>query len=73
MLKEYFALDISDSGDILTLPHLLKEYTPDVNKLPTFLMRLGPQVSSPYLVYYYSSYMTGELEVGDGVLRILHA
>ncbi|KAG6334470.1 hypothetical protein ID866_4618 [Astraeus odoratus] len=44
MLKEYFALDISESGDILTLPHLLKEYTPDLNKLPTFLMRLGPQV-----------------------------
>lgn len=44
MLSEYFALDISDSGDISTLPHLLKEYTPDLNKLPTFLMRLGPQV-----------------------------
>lgn len=45
MLSEYFALDISDSGDISTLPHLLKEYTPDLNKLPTFLMRLGPQVN----------------------------
>ncbi|KAI6131443.1 histidine kinase-like ATPase [Pisolithus croceorrhizus] len=44
MLSEYFALDISESGDILALPHLLKEYTPDLNKLPTFLMRLGPQV-----------------------------
>ncbi|KAI6001571.1 histidine kinase-like ATPase [Pisolithus orientalis] len=44
MLSEYFALDISESGDVLTLPHLLKEYTPDLNKLPTFLMRLGPQV-----------------------------
>ncbi|KAI6007865.1 hypothetical protein EDC04DRAFT_2582604 [Pisolithus marmoratus] len=44
MLSEYFALDISESGDVLALPHLLKEYTPDLNKLPTFLMRLGPQV-----------------------------
>lgn len=44
MLSEYFALDVSESGDILALPHLLKEYTPDLNKLPTFLMRLGPQV-----------------------------
>ncbi|KAL4073647.1 histidine kinase-like ATPase [Scleroderma yunnanense] len=57
MLKEYFALDISESGDILTLPHLLKEYTPDVNKLPTFLMRLGPQVDWKSEMECFESFM----------------
>ncbi|KAH7882438.1 histidine kinase-like ATPase [Phlebopus sp. FC_14] len=44
MLSEYFALNISADGYVQSLPHLLKEYTPDLNKLPAFLMRLGPQV-----------------------------
>jgi DNA mismatch repair protein MLH1 len=44
MLAEYFAMDITPDGEVQSLPHLLKEYTPDLNKLPAFLMRLGPQV-----------------------------
>jgi len=44
MLAEYFKINITSDGEIETLPHLLKEYTPDLNKLPAFLMRLGPQV-----------------------------
>jgi DNA mismatch repair protein MLH1 len=44
MLLEYFSLDISETGDVKTLPHLLREYTPNLDKLPMFLMRLGPQV-----------------------------
>lgn len=44
MLVEYFGINITSDGEIESLPHLLKEYTPDLNKLPVFLMRLGPQV-----------------------------
>lgn len=44
MLAEYFEINITSDGEIESLPHLLKEYTPDLNKLPAFLMRLGPQV-----------------------------
>lgn len=44
MLKEYFLFEITASGDILSLPLLLKGYTPSLDKLPLFLMRLGPQV-----------------------------
>jgi DNA mismatch repair protein MLH1 len=44
MLAEYFEINITSDGEIETLPHLMKEYTPDLNKLPAFLMRLGPQV-----------------------------
>ncbi|KAI9568092.1 hypothetical protein HD554DRAFT_2205229 [Boletus coccyginus] len=44
MLAEYFEISITSDGEIESLPHLMKEYTPDLNKLPAFLMRLGPQV-----------------------------
>ena len=44
MLKEYFNLSISPNGELLTLPLLLKGYTPSLAKLPRFLMRLGPCV-----------------------------
>ncbi|KAF7323905.1 DNA-mis-repair domain-containing protein [Mycena kentingensis (nom. inval.)] len=44
MLAEYFSFNISASGKIESLPLLLREYTPNLDKLPAFLMRLGPQV-----------------------------
>ena len=45
MLAEYFALTISDSGLVKSLPLLLRDYIPNLDNLPSFLMRLGPQVS----------------------------
>ena len=50
MLSEYFSLDISDSGLVESLPLLLRDYTPNLDNLPSFLMRLGPQVSLMLLV-----------------------
>ncbi|KAI8986896.1 DNA mismatch repair protein MutL [Trametes punicea] len=44
MLQEYFSLGISEDGRVETLPMLLPDYTPNLDKLPLFLMRLGPQV-----------------------------
>ncbi|KAI0646384.1 DNA mismatch repair protein MutL [Trametes meyenii] len=44
MLNEYFSLNISEDGLVETLPLLLRDYTPNLDKLPLFLMRLGPQV-----------------------------
>ena len=44
MLLEYFNFKISSEGELLSLPLLLKEYTPHLAKLPRFLMRLGPCV-----------------------------
>ena len=44
MLQEYFSLSISEEGLVETLPLLLRDYTPNLDKLPLFLMRLGPQV-----------------------------
>jgi DNA mismatch repair protein MLH1 len=44
MMLEYFSLDILETGDVKTIPNLLREYTSNLDKLPMFLMRLGPQV-----------------------------
>jgi DNA mismatch repair protein MLH1 len=44
MLLEYFSLEISPEGEILTLPLLMKGYMPSLAKLPRFLLRLGPYV-----------------------------
>lgn len=44
MLTEYFALEISEEGELLSLPLLVKGYMPSMAKLPNFLLRLGPHV-----------------------------
>ena len=44
MLDEYFSLQISAEGELLSLPLLLKGYFPCLGKLPRFLLRLGPYV-----------------------------
>jgi DNA mismatch repair protein MLH1 len=45
MLDEYFSLNITAAGLVESLPLLLRDYTPNLDKLPSFLMRLGPQAS----------------------------
>lgn len=44
MLFEYFSLEISPAGELLSIPLLVKGYTPSLAKLPQFLLRLGPHV-----------------------------
>ncbi|KAK7042995.1 DNA mismatch repair protein Mlh1 [Paramarasmius palmivorus] len=60
MLSEYFSLDISSDGNLTSLPLLLRDYTPNLDKLPSFLMRLGPQVN-----------WTSEIECFETFLREL--
>ena len=45
MLAEYFSFEITEEGDLISIPLLLKGYTPSLTKLPPFLMRLGPCVN----------------------------
>ncbi|KAI1760863.1 DNA mismatch repair protein MutL [Hypoxylon sp. FL1150] len=45
MMLEYFSLEISPAGELLSIPLLLKGYTPSMAKLPRFLLRLGPHVN----------------------------
>ncbi|KAH8680873.1 histidine kinase-like ATPase [Xylariales sp. PMI_506] len=44
MLLEYFSLEVSPAGELLSIPLLTKGYTPPMAKLPQFLLRLGPHV-----------------------------
>lgn len=44
MLDEYFSLTLTDEGHIESLPLLLKGYTPDLDRLPYFLLCLGTRV-----------------------------
>lgn len=45
MLLEYFSLEISPAGDLVSIPLLVRGYTPSMAKLPRFLLRLGPSVN----------------------------
>lgn len=49
MLKEYFSMCINDNSELETIPLLLKGYTPNLDKLPLFLMRLGPEVCHSHI------------------------
>lgn len=44
MMLEYFSLEVSPTGELLSIPLLLKGYSPSMAKLPSFLLRLGPHV-----------------------------
>ncbi|KAA8904640.1 hypothetical protein FN846DRAFT_952062 [Sphaerosporella brunnea] len=44
MLRDYFSLEINDDGELVSIPLLLKGYSPSLGKLPMFLLRLGPNV-----------------------------
>ena len=45
MLDDYFSMRINEAGQLESIPLLLQNYTPDFNKLPLFLIRLGTQVN----------------------------
>ncbi len=45
MLKEFFALEISDDLELRSLPLVLQNYTPDMTALPSLMLRLCTKVS----------------------------
>ncbi|KAI9322625.1 DNA mismatch repair protein Mlh1 [Dichotomocladium elegans] len=44
MLKDHFSLKVSEDGYIIELPMLLRGHIPTMDKLPSFLLRLGTEV-----------------------------
>ncbi|KAH8155401.1 uncharacterized protein LAJ45_00411 [Morchella importuna] len=60
MLKDYLSLEISEDGSLVSIPLLLKGYMPSLGKLPSFILRLGPNID-----------WTSELECFDTLLREL--
>jgi DNA mismatch repair protein MLH1 len=79
MLSEYFCLTITDEGLVQTLPLILRGYTPNLDKLPLLLMRLGPQVESVALLHkhplnfllYFQVDWTDEERCFESILREL--
>jgi len=45
LLLEYFSMEITEQGELCSIPLLMKGYTPSMAKLPQFLLRLGPHVN----------------------------
>lgn len=74
MLLEYFSLEISPAGELMSIPLLIKGYSPPIVKLPQFLLRLGPRVDwnsekncfDTFLKELASFYTPERLPVGDG-------
>jgi DNA mismatch repair protein MLH1 len=54
MLEEYFAIKIDEHGLVQEIPLLLRDYKPNLDKLPLFLMRLGPQVRDRFFMSWTS-------------------
>ncbi|GAA5809620.1 hypothetical protein MFLAVUS_003031 [Mucor flavus] len=44
MLKEYYSMEITEDGKLTALPMILRDYTPCMDKLPLFFLRLGTEV-----------------------------
>lgn len=44
MLQEFFCIHIDQQGKLLRLPVVLDQYTPDMDRVPEFLLSLGNDV-----------------------------
>lgn len=51
LLEEYFSVYIDSDGNLSRLPVILDQYTPDMDRLPEFLLCLGNDVSSAERAY----------------------
>jgi len=40
-------MEITEQGELISIPLLLKGYMPSLGKLPSFILRLGPNVRRP--------------------------
>nr|XP_022306543.1 DNA mismatch repair protein Mlh1-like [Crassostrea virginica]XP_022306544.1 DNA mismatch repair protein Mlh1-like [Crassostrea virginica]XP_022306545.1 DNA mismatch repair protein Mlh1-like [Crassostrea virginica] len=45
MLSDYFSIEIDQEGNLCTLPLLLEHYTPNMEGLPMFVLRLATEVN----------------------------
>lgn len=52
MLEEYFCIHIDIQGNLSRLPVVLDQYTPDMDRVPEFVLCLGNDVGSAMLSSY---------------------
>ena len=55
-------MSINSRGELESLPLLLRNYVPNLDKLPLFLMRLGPQVRHNICSETSANKRVGELD-----------
>ena len=55
MLREYFSFDIDVDGNVCTIPIILDQYTPDMDRLPKFLLSLGNCVTDGFFSLFIIS------------------
>ena len=48
MINEYFSIHIDKDGNLTRLPVVLDQYTPDMDRLPEFLLTMGNDVGLSY-------------------------
>ncbi|XP_028110088.1 DNA mismatch repair protein MLH1-like [Camellia sinensis] len=51
MLEEYFCIYVDSQGNLSRLPVILDQYTPDMDRVPEFVLCLGNDVSSD--IYFF--------------------
>ena len=44
MLSDYFSFEINEEGHLISIPLLLEGYTPNMDRLPLFILRLATEV-----------------------------
>lgn len=49
MLDEYFCIHIDQQGNLSRLPVILDQYTPDMDRVPEFVLCLGNDVGLPVI------------------------
>ena len=52
MINEYFSIHIDQGGNLTRLPVVLDQYTPDMDRLPEFMLTLGNDVGFLLLCYH---------------------
>lgn len=48
LLDEYFGIHIDTNGNLCRLPVILDQYTPDMDRVPEFILCIGNDVSVIY-------------------------
>lgn len=56
MLEEYFGIYFDLQGKLSRLPVILDQYTPDMDRVPEFVLCLGNDVSSD--IYFFLSFLS---------------
>ncbi|PVU98008.1 hypothetical protein BB559_001835 [Furculomyces boomerangus] len=73
MLEEYYCIKVTSDGSLETIPMIIRDYVPNLHKLPLFLLRAGTDVDwedevnffkmfSSELAYFYSCEPPSETE-----------